>query len=104
MRVAMQRHWAYRLFFFFNDPATTEIYTLSLHDALPISAGRRAGADAPARGTARRRAARPSGHGAAGQHRGRDGAQPGPQGHGVAADRGGRGARAGTDIPEMSLY
>src|SRR5438876_8313962 len=23
-------------FFFFNDPATTEIYTLSLHDALPI--------------------------------------------------------------------
>src|SRR5438132_3942095 len=30
----------YRLFlniFFFNDTATTEIYTLSLHDALPIS-------------------------------------------------------------------
>src|SRR5207253_10624327 len=25
------------LSFFFNDPATTEIYTLSLHDALPIS-------------------------------------------------------------------
>src|SRR3982751_3566911 len=25
------------LFFFFNDPATTEIYPLSLHDALPIS-------------------------------------------------------------------
>src|SRR5205085_11208237 len=25
------------LFFFFKDPATTEIYTLSLHDALPIS-------------------------------------------------------------------
>src|SRR5438874_10365919 len=24
-------------FFLFNDPATTEIYTLSLHDALPIS-------------------------------------------------------------------
>src|SRR3712207_7898336 len=30
-------------FFFFNDTATTEIYTLSLHDALPI--WRRAGAD-----------------------------------------------------------
>src|SRR2546422_8189228 len=29
-------------FFFFNDTATTEIYTLSLHDALPISARRRA--------------------------------------------------------------
>src|SRR5256885_10508529 len=26
-------------FFFFNDTATTEIYTLSLHDALPISLG-----------------------------------------------------------------
>src|SRR5256885_1261272 len=30
-------------FFFFNDTATTEIYTLSLHDALPVgSSGRRA--------------------------------------------------------------
>src|SRR2546430_17696864 len=28
-------------FFFFNDTATTEIYTLSLHDALPISARER---------------------------------------------------------------
>src|SRR3989449_3926365 len=28
------------LFFFFNDTATTEIYTLSLHDALPIYFGR----------------------------------------------------------------
>src|SRR5690554_8159612 len=27
-------------FFFFNDTATTEIYTLSLHDALPIYIGR----------------------------------------------------------------
>src|SRR2546430_2892739 len=26
----------YLFFFFFNDPATTEIYTLPLHDALPI--------------------------------------------------------------------
>src|SRR2546426_3955912 len=39
------------VFFFFNDTATTEIYTLSLHDALPISA-------APAR----RRAAAGAGH------------------------------------------
>src|SRR5688572_2992553 len=29
---------SYYLIFFFNDPATTEIYTLSLHDALPIYA------------------------------------------------------------------
>src|SRR2546428_9857535 len=28
------------IFFFFNDTATTEIYTLSLHDALPISTAR----------------------------------------------------------------
>src|SRR2546430_13387395 len=35
--------FAIALFFFFNDTATTEIYTLSLHDALPIfaSASRR---------------------------------------------------------------
>src|SRR2546430_8069995 len=31
------------LFFFFNDTATTEIYTLSLHDALPIYARWQAG-------------------------------------------------------------
>src|SRR2546430_13702784 len=45
------------LFFFFNDTATTEIYTLSLHDALPISfpprrcrkSGETAAARAPAR-------------------------------------------------------
>src|SRR2546429_1844802 len=30
-------------FFFFNDTATTEIYTLSLHDALPIWKGRPSG-------------------------------------------------------------
>src|SRR3712207_4905685 len=31
---------AVHIVFFFNDTATTEIYTLSLHDALPISVGR----------------------------------------------------------------
>src|SRR3712207_9045394 len=35
-------------FFFFNDTATTEIYTLSLHDALPICA-RRPWAERPGR-------------------------------------------------------
>src|SRR5260221_5948911 len=30
-------HHPVAFFFFFNDTATTEIYTLSLHDALPIS-------------------------------------------------------------------
>src|SRR2546430_4825441 len=52
-------------FFFFNDTATTEIYTLSLHDALPISAAQ--GAAARAR----------SGHGA--PHRRRPAAAPGHQ-------------------------
>src|SRR2546425_318403 len=36
-------------FFFFNDTATTEIYTLSLHDALPISHGRSTAAPATRR-------------------------------------------------------
>src|SRR2546430_3458298 len=32
----MIRFYSFSFFFFFNDTATTEIYTLSLHDALPI--------------------------------------------------------------------
>src|SRR2546429_9024530 len=32
-------HYFIIFFFFFNDTATTEIYTLSLHDALPIYIG-----------------------------------------------------------------
>src|SRR5258708_39792092 len=35
-RVLLRRHLRSLSFFFFNDTATTEIYTLSLHDALPI--------------------------------------------------------------------
>src|SRR5258707_2057725 len=34
----VRHHTLLQLFFFFNDTATTEIYPLSLHDALPISA------------------------------------------------------------------
>src|SRR5205085_7860440 len=53
---------SYYIFFFFNAPATTEIYTLSLHDALPILAqgvrpprlsSRNAGRSPPARTAAR---------------------------------------------------
>src|SRR5207302_6046799 len=40
MHPISQRPQLSSTFFFFNDPATTEIYTLSLHDALPISATR----------------------------------------------------------------
>src|SRR2546429_3784609 len=36
------------IFFFFNDTATTEIYTLSLHDALPIYASPNMGHESPA--------------------------------------------------------
>src|ERR1044071_3280670 len=46
--------------FFFNDAATTEIYTLSLHDALPISCGARSTRRSPrssAPASARRSAA-----------------------------------------------
>src|SRR2546429_6026444 len=45
------------LIFFFNDTATTEIYTLSLHDALPISSPVPAPLRGPSRaaGTARRK-------------------------------------------------
>src|SRR2546425_12765585 len=34
--LAFSHHPPFIFFFFFNDTATTEIYTLSLHDALPI--------------------------------------------------------------------
>src|SRR3712207_9309964 len=36
MTIAQRHTAAHRSIFFFNDTATTEIYTLSLHDALPI--------------------------------------------------------------------
>src|SRR6267378_2324427 len=42
--------FCYYFFFFFNDTATTEIYTLSLHDALPISPPRSRIGGPPAEG------------------------------------------------------
>src|SRR5256886_12633650 len=56
-------------FFFFNDTATTEIYTLSLHDALPICG------QLPRLGHARLLRRRGGRGGASGHHRG-----PGPPG------------------------
>src|SRR5258708_18590584 len=50
------------MFFFFNDTATTEIYTLSLHDALPISQFLRGRGERPVGG---RRAPRADGRGGA---------------------------------------
>src|SRR2546430_11422273 len=51
-------------FFFFNDTATTEIYTLSLHDALPISTPSRSswpsGSTPPRRRSAARGTAPPA--------------------------------------------
>src|SRR5256885_6917643 len=41
MLLVLHRPSPISFFFFFNDTATTEIYTLSLHDALPISRDRR---------------------------------------------------------------
>src|SRR3989449_10613934 len=43
---------SFSFFFFFNDTATTEIYTLSLHDALPISASEVANACVNVQGAA----------------------------------------------------
>src|SRR2546426_9846378 len=70
-------------FFFFNDTATTEIYTLSLHDALPI-------AHLPVRAGGPRRpgAADP------GRHR-RQGGEDGAGGRGRGAGRGARRAGPG---------
>src|SRR5438874_10415884 len=42
---------SFLLFFFFNDPAPPELYTLSLHDALPISPGRMTSIGPPRRWT-----------------------------------------------------
>src|SRR3712207_9323902 len=47
------------IFFFFNDTATTEIYTLSLHDALPISARCKSGRSDAGRSPRVRKCARP---------------------------------------------
>src|SRR5256885_8850141 len=66
------------IFFFFNDTATTEIYTLSLHDALPIAHQRRA--------DRRHRALCP---------RGRGGSRLGDRRWGAASRCAARGVRAG---------
>src|SRR3712207_8367911 len=71
-------------FFFFNDTATTEIYTLSLHDALPIYAARHRGAAAVRSGRG------PRCRSAVCDHR----SDPARRGDG-AGDRGGGGGDAG---------
>src|SRR2546427_12251513 len=75
--------WYRLLFFFFKDPATTEIYTLSLHDALPILGQRARAAPRPERGV---RAAPAEPRGAAGRD---------PRG---GAGRGGGGDRKSTRL------
>src|SRR5690348_17760940 len=47
--VSLLPYTSFFYFFFFNDTATTEIYTLSLHDALPIFLLRRAAHPRPRR-------------------------------------------------------
>src|SRR5215204_132812 len=65
-------------FFFFNDTATTEIYTLSLHDALPISpaGGREDRAPDHERGADQARPDTEAGAEAPDQERGADQARP----------------------------
>src|SRR5262249_60374881 len=62
-------------FFFFNDTATTEISTLSLHDALPICRGARPAGGVVLSGAVRRP---PTGGGGTATHR-RGAASPGPR-------------------------
>src|SRR2546427_8857247 len=59
-----RRFFLFYVFFFFNDTATTEIYTLSLHDALPISPRTGDGPGARGDGAGRRGAAHPGPAGA----------------------------------------
>src|SRR2546425_13316724 len=56
MLITLHCHFCHH-FFFFNDTATTEIYTLSLHDALPISEGGAVGPVSERAGAAGRRCA-----------------------------------------------
>src|SRR5205809_3875786 len=65
--------------FFFNAPATTEIYTLSLHDALPISRGKGQALGRPCAEDPRRDPLRPRGQR-------RHPAGPGPDGDVVLAE------------------
>src|SRR5436190_14449402 len=76
-------------FFFFTDPATTEIYTLSLHDALPISPRRPA-----ARRIRRARRPRPG-------RRGRTAADPR---HPHRYRRGCRGSRSEEHTSELQSH
>src|SRR2546430_15559733 len=45
MTIEISKSSLSQIFFFFNDTATTEIYTLSLHDALPICASQQGDPD-----------------------------------------------------------
>src|SRR2546422_11167609 len=95
-------------FFFFNDTATTEIYTLSLHDALPISRLRRprAGRSQAERSRARRNPGDSQGRAAGGgPHAPTAGVQPsaGDLADGAESERSGRqhGQTAATVVGEI---
>src|SRR2546427_7021064 len=74
MRRSMTNATQRARFFFFNDTATTEIYTLSLHDALPISSASRTGA--PGNPSARDSAATAGGASPSGSRRGGAASRP----------------------------
>src|SRR3712207_7742286 len=85
--------------FFFNDTATTEIYTLSLHDALPISGGHAAAVAGGRRGRAvlRRRHARRDG-----RRRGVRHGRRGADGHRGAARRDRKSTRLNSSHANIS--
>src|SRR2546430_3512966 len=91
-------------FFFFNDTATTEIYTLSLHDALPISGSARArlpvhldgaGGELPARQSEPGRHDQAPAGVRKGRRRRPDGARP------ARPDRRARGLQSGVEAGEL---
>src|SRR5579863_8661967 len=103
-------------FFFFNDTATTEIYTLSLHDALPICPGLERGGEAQAAASGPGRAAgegsRMAGEegaemaavpGGVGLELAAAGAHRGVLDHGVGNEGGGEAGGAGAQHPVMVL-
>src|SRR3712207_7541380 len=89
------------MFFFFNDTATTEIYTLSLHDALPILD---AGPGRRQRQTARQSDRRGPGAAGraeeAGRSRGRDGSRA--QGRPAAGERDRKSTRLNSSHANIS--
>src|SRR6266496_6455226 len=105
------KYFFFFFFFFFNDTATTEIYTLSLHDALPIGPRGRHGPGHPGPRLRRRGSVQgPGSTGTPGRGRHRDPLgprrllRPGPSGEASTVHPGaGERRQTGTGHPARAL-